>query len=157
MLNEINISKRKVLSMKGVKLWIVMIIMLLFQPIKVYCFFQGDVIDSEAAKQEIIAQREASEKKYIEYQKQKALEKEQVNQQIILTQNRIEQIEASQGRKNINKQNKTLANKENPQNAGMAPLKSSNKVLYIMLLIAGLIGCVYWIYKLNKNNPDQKG
>lgn len=139
--------------MKGVKLWMILII-LLCQTSGAYCFFQEDAADLEPAVQEMLAQREALEKKYIVYQQQKALEKEKIKERLSLTKIKLEQIQDAQSRKNINIQtNINIASKN--ENLKKTTGVKSLKIMQTMLLLAGLCGCVYWIYRINKKNLNQ--
>ncbi|MFH1061788.1 MAG: hypothetical protein V1747_02750 [Candidatus Omnitrophota bacterium] len=125
------------------------IIILLSQTNGVYGFFQDDGTDPQPVIQEMVAQRQAIEKRYIAYEKQKALEKEKTKERLSWTKIRLEQMRDAQGRKNINTRSNMNIESKNGSRKNTAAVQSF-KIAQIILLIAGLFGCVFWIYKINK-------
>jgi len=124
------------------------IAILLFRVPISYCFYHDNGTDPEPAIQELVLERQAIKKRFVDYQKQKALEKEKIRKRLSQAKARLEQIQVAQRKKSVKAQAVPLRIEKSEN----TPLRQLFENFYLILLIAAMIGCVYWIYKIKKRN-----
>ncbi len=132
--------------MKGIKLWMVVIILLCRMP-AAYCLYQETGVDPTEKIAELSSQRQAIRKSFVEFQKQKALEKEKRKERLALTESRLQEIQSNSG-KTIKQPQPEIQVKSEALKSGAKD--KSVKIIYFLLLIMAMIGCVYRIYKIKK-------
>jgi hypothetical protein len=126
------------------KLWMIITI-LLFWVHGAHCVLQDEGMNMEQAQQGIMAERQSAREKLMAYERQKALDEEKIKNRLSETEARLKQIQDAQEQRMEKKQTAVLSRIEKT-----AHRQSSGK-FYFIFLVAGMAGCIYWIYKVSRN------